>query len=347
MHSGYGSLWERKKNLPSIRPQYQLTPKINPSLSLNYKKDSYNIYFQGDYLYTETLNKNEFVKRVYDDGSVVNQQSKRNRDTHFTTIKTGIDWNYDDNNTLSFSGLFGSEKIIDNGDQPFFNEDFSERLRLWQFVEDELKTTFMATASFQHKFSQPGHLLNAGINYTFHREDERYAFDNILPTFTGKDSFKLLSDEKVIDLNIIGTMLPTQVFSELFAKQKSGNIINISSASAQRPLTRVVGYSASKAAIDNFTQWMAVELAQKYGEGIRVNAISPGFFIGEQNRALLLTPEGKLTPRGEKIIDHTPMGRFGSPEDIDGALLFLCSDMSKFVTGTILKVDGGFAATSI
>lgn len=153
--------------------------------------------------------------------------------------------------------------------------------------------------------------------------------------------------QKVVDLNIIGTMLPSQVFSELFAQQKSGNIINISSASAQRPLTRVVGYSASKAAIDNFTQWMAVELAQKYGEGIRVNAISPGFFIGEQNKALLLTPEGKLTPRGEKIIEHTPMGRFGTPEDIDGALLFLCSDMSKFVTGTILKVDGGFAATSI
>jgi len=153
--------------------------------------------------------------------------------------------------------------------------------------------------------------------------------------------------QKVVDLNIIGTMLPSQVFSEVFAKQKSGNIINISSASAQRPLTRVVGYSASKAAIDNFTQWMAVELAQKYGEGIRVNAISPGFFIGEQNKALLLTPEGKLTPRGEKIIEHTPMGRFGTPEDIDGALLFLCSDMSKFVTGTILKVDGGFAATSI
>jgi NAD(P)-dependent dehydrogenase (short-subunit alcohol dehydrogenase family) len=153
--------------------------------------------------------------------------------------------------------------------------------------------------------------------------------------------------QKVVDLNIIGTMLPSQVFSELFAKQKQGIIINISSASAQRPLTRVVGYSASKAAIDNFTQWMSVELAQKYGEGIRVNAISPGFFIGEQNKALLLTPEGKLTPRGEKIIEHTPMGRFGTPEDIDGALLFLCSDMSKFVTGTILKVDGGFAATSI
>ncbi len=153
--------------------------------------------------------------------------------------------------------------------------------------------------------------------------------------------------QKVLDLNVIGTILPTQVFSEVFAKQKSGIIINISSASAERPLTRVVGYSASKAAIDNFTKWMSVELASKYGEGIRVNAIAPGFFIGEQNRALLLTPEGELTPRGVKIIDHTPMGRFGVPEDLDGVLLFLCSDMSKFVTGTIIKVDGGFGATSI
>jgi NAD(P)-dependent dehydrogenase (short-subunit alcohol dehydrogenase family) len=153
--------------------------------------------------------------------------------------------------------------------------------------------------------------------------------------------------QKVIDLNIIGTMLPSQVFSEIFAKQKSGIIINLSSASAQRPLSRVVGYSASKAAIDNFTKWMAVELAGKYGEGLRVNAIAPGFFIGEQNRALLLNPEGGLTPRGEKIIEHTPMGRFGVPQDLDGVLLFLCSDMSKFVTGVVVHVDGGFGATSI
>lgn len=164
-----------------------------------------------------------------------------------------------------------------------------------------------------------------------------------------QDIFNVNSDDfqKVMDLNIMGTLVPTKVLSELFAKQKQGIIINISSASAQRPLSRVVGYSASKAAIDNFTKWMSVELASKYGQGIRVNAIAPGFFIGEQNRALLLTPEGELTPRGHKIIDHTPMGRFGLPEDIDGALLFLCSDMSKFVTGTIVNIDGGFAATSI
>lgn len=200
--TGLGSLWERQENLPSIRPQYTLTPKINPSLSLNYRKDKINAFFQGDYLYTETLNKNEFVTRTYNDGTIINQQLKRNRNTHFTTIKSGVDWEINDNNTLTVSGLFGSEKIIDNGDQPFFNADYSQRLRLWQFLEDELKTTAMATVGYQHKFKEAGHLLNMGLNYTFHREDERYFFDNILPTSTSKDSFKLLSDESVIDLNI-------------------------------------------------------------------------------------------------------------------------------------------------
>lgn len=200
--SGLGALWERKQNLPTIRPQYSLTPKVNPTLSLNYRKNKINAFFQGDYLYTETLNKNEFVTRTYNDGTIINQQLKRNRNTHFTTIKSGIDWTIDDYNTLTVSGLFGSEKIIDNGDQPFFNADYSERLRLWQFLEDELKTTVMGTAAYQHKFKQAGHLLNIGFNYTFHREDEKYFFDNILPNSTSKDSFKLLSDESVIDFNI-------------------------------------------------------------------------------------------------------------------------------------------------
>ncbi|NMH28664.1 TonB-dependent receptor domain-containing protein [Flavobacterium silvaticum] len=199
--SGYGSLWERKSNLPTINPQYSLTPKINPSLSLNYRKEKINVYFQSDYLYTETLNKNEFVNRFYDDGTIIHQQTKRNRDTHFTTLKTGVDWNYDDHNTVAFSGMFGSEKIVDHGEEPFFNSDFSQRLRLWQFVENELKTTVMASASWNHKFTEPGHFFNTGINYTFHREDERYAFKNILPDFSGTDAFKLLSDEKVIDVN--------------------------------------------------------------------------------------------------------------------------------------------------
>jgi outer membrane receptor protein involved in Fe transport len=200
--SGYGALWERKENLPTISPQYQVTPKVNPTLSLNYRKNKINTYLQADYLYTETLNKNEFVTRTYDDGTVINQQTKRNRDTHFTTIKAGVDWNYNDNNTFAFSGLFGSEKIIDNGQEPIFNSDYSQRLRLWEFIEDELKTTAMASASYEHKFEEAGHKLNAGINYTYHREDEKYYFTNTLPTTTGQDAFKLLSDEKVIDINV-------------------------------------------------------------------------------------------------------------------------------------------------
>lgn len=164
-----------------------------------------------------------------------------------------------------------------------------------------------------------------------------------------QDFFNVNADDlqKVMDLNIMGTMVPSKVFSAVFATQKNGLIINISSASAQRPLTRVVGYSASKAAIDNFTRWMAVEMATKYGEGIRVNAIAPGFFIGEQNRNLLLMPNGNLTARGESIIAHTPMARFGTPEDLDGTLVWLCSEASKFVTGIVVHVDGGFGAKSI
>jgi len=200
--SGYGALWQRKANLPGIRPQYQLTPKINPSLSLNYRKEKINAFFQGDYLYTETLNKNEFITRTYDDGTIINQQTKRNRNTHFTTFKTGLDWEYNSHNTFSFSGLFGSEKILDHGDEPFFNRDYSQRLRLWQFLEDELKTTIMASATYQHKFKEAGHVLNAGVNYTFHREDEKYFFDNILPEYIGHDAFKLLSDESVFDVNV-------------------------------------------------------------------------------------------------------------------------------------------------
>ncbi|MGE8290634.1 MAG: TonB-dependent receptor domain-containing protein [Sphingobacterium sp.] len=200
--TGLGSLWERKENLPTIRPQYTLTPKINPTLSLNYRKDKVNIFVQADNLYTHTLNKNEYVTRTYDDGTLIKSQLKRNRNTNFLTTKAGVDWNMDAQNSLTISGMYGSEKIIDRGDQPFFNGDLSQRNRLWQFLEDELKTTAMATASFQHKFKEAGHLLNAGFNYTFHREDEKYFYDNYLPNSTGEDAFKLLSDEQVYDFNL-------------------------------------------------------------------------------------------------------------------------------------------------
>jgi outer membrane receptor protein involved in Fe transport len=200
--AGLGALWERKENLPTIRPQYRLTPKINPSLSLNYRKKNINVFLQGDYLYTQTLNKNEFVTRVYDDGTSVEQQTKRNRNTGFTTTKAGVDWTIRPTDLLTVSALLGTEKIIDRGDEPFFNADLSERRRLWQFLEDELKTTVMATSTYQHKFTAPGHTLNAGFIYTFHRENEKYFFDNILPTYMGKDAFKLISDEQVADLTI-------------------------------------------------------------------------------------------------------------------------------------------------
>ncbi|WP_199117262.1 TonB-dependent receptor domain-containing protein [Pedobacter sp. ASV28] len=200
--SGLGALWVRKENLPDIRPQYQATPKINPSLSLNYRKNKLNTFLQADWLYTQTLNRNEFATRTYDDGTVINQQVKRNRTTTYSTAKTGIDWNPDEYNSLTISGYFNREKIIDKGDIPYFNTDFSQRLRLWQFLEDEVKYTVTGSAIYQHKFKQPGHLLNASLNYTWHREDEKYFFTNIMPTFTGEDAFKLLSDEHVVDVSL-------------------------------------------------------------------------------------------------------------------------------------------------
>jgi outer membrane receptor protein involved in Fe transport len=199
--TGVGALWVKKENLPGIRPQYQHTPKINPSISLNYRKKKVNLFLQSDWLYTETLNKNEFVDRIYDNGTIIHQQTKRNRNTHFLNNKAGIDWNISSKNTFTLSGFYGIEKIIDRGDQPFLNNDFSKQLRVWQFLEDELKTTVAATAQYEHKFEQAGHYYRMGFNYTFHREDEKYFFTNILPTYTGLDSFALISDEHVADFN--------------------------------------------------------------------------------------------------------------------------------------------------
>lgn len=151
---------------------------------------------------------------------------------------------------------------------------------------------------------------------------------------------------QVTDLNLKGTVLPSIVFGEAMAKQKKGCIINISSMAAQQALTRVLGYSVSKAAIDNFTRWMAVEMANKFGEGIRVNAIAPGFFIADQNRKLLLNEDGSYTDRAKSIIQNTPMKRFGEPEELVSTVLWLCSDASRFITGIIVPVDGGFGAFS-
>lgn len=151
----------------------------------------------------------------------------------------------------------------------------------------------------------------------------------------------------VFDLNIMGTIFPSQVFGRIMAEKGAGVILNVSSMSAFTPLTRIAGYSAAKAAVSNFTQWLAVHMAQEYSPHLRVNAIAPGFFLTKQNR-FLLTEEstGELTNRGKQIIDHTPMGRFGAPEDLLGAVLWLLSPASTFVTGVVLPIDGGFAAYS-
>jgi NAD(P)-dependent dehydrogenase (short-subunit alcohol dehydrogenase family) len=151
----------------------------------------------------------------------------------------------------------------------------------------------------------------------------------------------------VFNLNFIGTLLPSQVFGRLMAGQGNGVILNTSSMNAFRPLTRIPAYSGAKAAVSNFTQWLAVHMAQEYSPHIRVNAIAPGFFLTEQNRFLLTEQAtGELTPRGRTIIEHTPMGKFGLPEDLIGAMLWLLSPASSFVTGIVVPVDGGFAAFS-
>lgn len=151
----------------------------------------------------------------------------------------------------------------------------------------------------------------------------------------------------VFDLNLLGTILPSQVFGRTMAAQGEGVILNVSSMNAFRPLTRIPAYSAAKAGVSNFTQWLAVHMAQEYSPAIRVNAIAPGFFLTDQNRFLLTDAEtGDLTPRGRSILQHTPMGRFGDPADLLGAVLWLLSPASAFVTGVVLPIDGGFSAFS-
>jgi len=151
---------------------------------------------------------------------------------------------------------------------------------------------------------------------------------------------------QVGDLNLLGTILPCQVFGSSMAERGEGVILNISSMSALRPLTRIPAYSAAKAAVTNFTQWLAVHMAQNYSPRIRVNAIAPGFFIGDQNRQLLLNEDETLTPRGQSILAHTPMNRFGNPEDLFGTTMWLISPASAFVTGIVVPIDGGFSAYS-
>lgn len=152
--------------------------------------------------------------------------------------------------------------------------------------------------------------------------------------------------DEVVRLNLHGTVYPTLVFGKAMAQEKRGSVVNISSMASMQAISGVLGYSVAKAAIDNFTRWMAADLARQYGEGVRVNAIAPGFFVAKQNRAVLLNPDGSYTERAKLIVQKTPMGRFGDPDELKGPVLWLCSDAASFVTGAVIPVDGGFSAFS-
>lgn len=157
---------------------------------------------------------------------------------------------------------------------------------------------------------------------------------------------KMEDYSKALDLNLKGSIMPTFTFAKAFVKQGKGCVINFSSMSSTQAITRVLGYSNGKAAIDNFTRWMATELAIRHGDGIRVNAVAPGFFIGNQNRALLVNPDGSYTKRGQQVIDKTPFRRFGTADEVPGTIHFLISDAAKFVTGAVVPIDGGFSCFS-
>jgi NAD(P)-dependent dehydrogenase (short-subunit alcohol dehydrogenase family) len=152
--------------------------------------------------------------------------------------------------------------------------------------------------------------------------------------------------KQVIDLNLHGTMLPTQVFGQAMVRSGGGSIVNISSMASQRAITKVLGYSLAKAAIDIYTKWFSVEMANRYGDKLRMNAIAPGFFLTEQNRTLLTQPDGSYTERGNLVLKQTPYHRFGDADELCGALIWLLSDASKFVTGTVINIDGGFSVFS-
>jgi NAD(P)-dependent dehydrogenase (short-subunit alcohol dehydrogenase family) len=179
-------------------------------------------------------------------------------------------------------------------------------------------------------------LINAaGGNVQRARTDSQSVFDVPFDAF-----------DEVVRLNLHGTVYPTMAFGAAMAEQRRGSIVNISSMASYQALSGVMGYSAAKAGIDNFTRWMAVEMARKHGDRVRVNAIAPGFFIADQNRAVLVNPDGSYTERAQAVIAHTPMGRFGAHSELNGAVQWLCSDAAAFVTGAVIPVDGGFSAFS-
>ena len=244
---------------------------------------------------------------------------------------------------LALSLAEAKAKLIILGRNKILLEDLTEKLKFFTHAEYHIVNVLdrseleKVSTSVMDRFDRIDSLINAvGGNLPGAViPDEKSIFD------LSENDF-----DEVVDLNLKGTIMPSIVFGRFMSKQGSGSIINYSSMAVDRVISRIVGYSAAKAAMENFTKWMAVEMAIKFGDGIRVNAIAPGFFIGKQNKKLLLKDDGSLTERGEKIIRNTPMKRFGKAEELNGAIHFLCSDSSRFVTGIVLPIDGGFSAYS-
>jgi NAD(P)-dependent dehydrogenase (short-subunit alcohol dehydrogenase family) len=252
---------------------------------------------------------------------------------------TGIIGNAFINGIVAAGGMVGilgrNEKIANERVQNIINND-GRAIALIADVTDELQL-IAAREKMLSEFGKINGLVNA-------------AGGNIPDAVVQpeQDIFKLnvTALEEVMKLNLLGTILPTQIFGEAIKNAGSGSIVNISSVVSQLAVTKVLGYSLAKASIDSYTQWFAVELAKRYGDIIRMNSIAPGFFLTEQNKTLLTNPDGSLTKRGNLVIKNTPFNRFGNPDELIGALVWLLSDASKFVTGSKITVDGGFTIYS-
>lgn len=202
MSVGLGSLWQRKGNYPGVRSQHKLTPKLNPSIALNYKKEKYNLFVQVDDFFTKILSNNDFTTRIYDNGEEVKQQMMRNKRTNYLNTKAGIDWYINENNDLTFAASFTKKTKVNKGDQAFYNTDLTTQNRMWSMYEDDNKTLGAATLSYEHRFKQPGHKIEASADYSFTRRDKDYDFVNTLPHFKGTDAFDLVSDEHVFNFDI-------------------------------------------------------------------------------------------------------------------------------------------------
>jgi outer membrane receptor protein involved in Fe transport len=200
--AGIGALGEKRQNFPDVSDQYLWNPSINPSLSLNYRTEKLNYFFQGDALSFKRLNKNEFIQRTYEDGQVIQQQYLENRTQSSFTVRTGVDWLIDDQNTFTISALYGREFHIDRGELPYFDVTTGERQRFWKFWEEELNTSINASATWVHMYKQPGRKLQVGLNYAFQREDEIFYFNNTTPSAIGTDTTALVADEHVTDFTL-------------------------------------------------------------------------------------------------------------------------------------------------